>query len=224
MLDAETMPDGLEKWLNSGQTGASAQSIVAHLVGRGEQRGDYPMDGGDFTRCERLLEMVPSLRAEFHRMAEVNAYWGSLIEVWDDIKVGPDVTAAIKAIVDPIQEADPGHLPFGKNAHVRFDGCNSFKGDSKKPPMKETQADRDVSDGVYRVTANELRQFVERVERLDAEKKDIAEQIKEVMAEAKARGYDTKVMRKVIALRKRDKDDIAEEEAVLEMYREALGM
>ncbi|OWU85300.1 hypothetical protein ATO6_09800 [Oceanicola sp. 22II-s10i] len=76
----------------------------------------------------------------------------------------------------------------------------------------------------YRVTANELRQFIERVERLEAEKKDLGEQVKEVMAEAKARGYDTKVMRKVIALRKRDKDDIAEEEAVLEMYKEALGM
>lgn len=76
----------------------------------------------------------------------------------------------------------------------------------------------------YRVAAGELRQFIERIERLDAEKKDIAEQQKEVMAEAKARGYDTKVMRKVIALRKRDKDDIAEEEAVLDMYKEALGM
>ncbi|WP_417701913.1 DUF2312 domain-containing protein [Pseudophaeobacter sp.] len=76
----------------------------------------------------------------------------------------------------------------------------------------------------YRVTAGELRQFIERFERLDAEKKDIAEQQKEVMAEAKARGYDTKVIRKVIALRKRDQDDISEEEAVLEMYKEALGM
>ncbi|MFK7877013.1 MAG: DUF2312 domain-containing protein [Paracoccaceae bacterium] len=76
----------------------------------------------------------------------------------------------------------------------------------------------------YRVTADELRQFIERFERLEAEKKDIAEQQKEVMAEAKSRGYDTKVMRKVIALRKRDQDDIAEEEAVLEMYKEALGM
>ena len=76
----------------------------------------------------------------------------------------------------------------------------------------------------YRVTADELRQFIERVERLEQEKKDIAEQQKEVMAEAKSRGYDTKVMRKIIALRKRDKDDIAEEEAILEMYKEALGM
>ena len=81
-----------------------------------------------------------------------------------------------------------------------------------------------VGDATYRVTANELRQFVERIERLDAEKKDLAEQQKEVMAEAKSRGYDTKVLRKVIALRKRDKDDIAEQEAVLDMYKEALGM
>ncbi|OSP54932.1 DUF2312 domain-containing protein [Pseudoruegeria sp. SK021] len=80
------------------------------------------------------------------------------------------------------------------------------------------------TDSTYRVTADELRQFIERIERLDAEKKDIAEQQKEVMAEAKGRGYDTKILRKVIALRKRDKDDIAEEEAVLELYKEALGM
>ena len=84
--------------------------------------------------------------------------------------------------------------------------------------------DESTIEANYRVTADELRQFIERVERLEQEKKDIAEQVKEVMAEAKGRGYDTKVMRKVIALRKRDKDDIAEEEAVLEMYKEALGM
>jgi len=79
-------------------------------------------------------------------------------------------------------------------------------------------------DSSYRVTADELRQFIERIERLDAEKKDLAEQQKEVMAEAKGRGYDTKVMRKLITLRKRDQNDIAEEEAILEMYKEALGM
>jgi uncharacterized protein (UPF0335 family) len=82
----------------------------------------------------------------------------------------------------------------------------------------------DAGDANYRVTATELRQFVERIERLDAEKKDLAEQQKEVMAEAKGRGYDTKILRKVIALRKREPDDIAEEEAILEMYKEALGM
>jgi len=75
----------------------------------------------------------------------------------------------------------------------------------------------------YGIAAGELRSFIERYERLEIEKKEIAEQQKEVMAEAKGRGYDTKVLRKVIALRKRDKDDIAEEEAVLEMYKSALG-
>ncbi len=81
----------------------------------------------------------------------------------------------------------------------------------------------DVID-TYAVTADELRQFIERYEQLDSEKKDVAEQLKELMAEAKGRGYDTKVLRKVIALRKRKPDDVAEEEAVLEMYKAALGM
>jgi uncharacterized protein (UPF0335 family) len=76
----------------------------------------------------------------------------------------------------------------------------------------------------YAVTADELRQFIERFEQLDSEKRDLAEQQKELMAEAKGRGYDTKVLRKVIALRKRKPDDIAEEEAVLDMYKTALGM
>ena len=76
----------------------------------------------------------------------------------------------------------------------------------------------------YTVTAEELRQFVERFERLEIEKKDIADQQKEVMAEAKSRGYDTRIMRKIVSLRKRDLEEVAEEEAVLSMYKTALGM
>lgn len=93
-----------------------------------------------------------------------------------------------------------------------------------QPRMKETDEDRDVKDGAYRATASELRQFIERAERLNQEKADIAEQSKELFAEAKARGYDTKAMRKIIAERKRDADDLAEEEAVMALYREVLGM
>ncbi len=84
--------------------------------------------------------------------------------------------------------------------------------------------DDTVSDSTYRVATSELKAFVERYERLEAERKDIAEHQKEVMAEAKSRGYDTKVLRKVIGLRKRDPQDVSEEEAVLELYKEALGM
>jgi uncharacterized protein (UPF0335 family) len=83
-----------------------------------------------------------------------------------------------------------------------------------------------MADGAdsYPIAAEELRQFIERYEQLESEKRDVLENQKELMAEAKGRGYDTKVMRKVIALRKRKPDDIAEEEAVLEMYKTALGM
>jgi len=80
-----------------------------------------------------------------------------------------------------------------------------------------------MRDNAFAVTADELRQFIERYEHLEAEKKDIADQQKEVMAEAKGRGYDTKVIRKLIAERKRSADDVAEEQAVLELYKEALG-
>ena len=83
---------------------------------------------------------------------------------------------------------------------------------------------QDVIDTTYRVTADELRQFIERIERLDAEKKDISDQQKEVLVEAKGCGYDIKVIRKLITLRRRDQGEVAEEEAVLELYKEALGM
>ena len=82
----------------------------------------------------------------------------------------------------------------------------------------------DTVSSVYTVTADELRQFIERFERLEIEKKDIADQQKEVMAEAKSRGYDTRIMRKIVSLRKRDLEDVAEEEAILTMYKTALGM
>ena len=81
-----------------------------------------------------------------------------------------------------------------------------------------------ADDATYRVTAQELRAFIERAERLEAEKRDVAEVLKEVWAEAKARGYDVPILKKVMALRRRSPDDIAEEEAVLDMYREALGI
>ncbi|GGO56911.1 Uncharacterized conserved protein, UPF0335 family [Roseovarius pacificus] len=82
----------------------------------------------------------------------------------------------------------------------------------------------EIETSNYKVTAGELRQFVERIERLEAEKKDIADQIKEVFAESKARGYDQKALRALISLRKKDSDEVAEQEAVLQMYKEALGM
>ena len=93
-----------------------------------------------------------------------------------------------------------------------------------QPKMKQTPEDDAVRDNVTTIAGQELRQFVERYERLEAEKKDIADAQKEVMAEAKGRGYDTKCLRKVVSIRKRDANDLAEEEAVMDMYMSALGM
>lgn len=87
-----------------------------------------------------------------------------------------------------------------------------------------TIPDADTALSAYAVTADELRQFVERAEQLAAEKADVMARITELFAEAKGRGYDSKVMRKLIALRKRKADEVAEEEAILEVYKAALGM
>lgn len=81
-----------------------------------------------------------------------------------------------------------------------------------------------MTDQPHNVTADELRQLIERYERLEAEKTDVTEAQRELMSEAKGRGYDTGVMKKIIAIRKRKPDEIAEEEAILDTYKAALGM
>lgn len=306
--------------------GASATSILAHLTGKYPQEGNYPMDSGDFMRCEQALDANPELRMRLPEMVEVNAYWAALVPHWDEIRAaGPDrQTALIKEIVSPIQKADPNHAEMGAGISVRvgpitFQGAESdedlfsravmlvwkemkastsfiqrhlgigynaaakliermeemaivskpdhvgkrevrspddlrralgirdevmdiagekagpimlkaliaglkSKPNQEKPPLASRGHNSGDVTAAYNVTADELRQFIERAEQLAAERKDIAEQEKELFAEAKGRGYDTKVMRKLIALRKRKPDDIAEEEAVMDMYKTALGM
>jgi uncharacterized protein (UPF0335 family) len=74
------------------------------------------------------------------------------------------------------------------------------------------------------VAAGQLRSFIERIERLEEEKKGISDDIRDVFAEAKGNGFDTKVMRQVIRLRKKDTNKRQEEEAILDLYMHALGM
>ncbi|MEO5773763.1 MAG: DUF2312 domain-containing protein [Sphingomicrobium sp.] len=74
------------------------------------------------------------------------------------------------------------------------------------------------------VAADQLRLFIERIERLEEEKKAMADDIRDVYAEAKANGYDTKTMRKVVALRKMESHVRQEADALLETYRTALGL
>ncbi len=74
------------------------------------------------------------------------------------------------------------------------------------------------------VAADELRLLIERAERLEEEKKGIADDIKDVMSEAKSRGYDVKAIRKILQIRKKKKEEYQEEETILETYLTALGM
>lgn len=74
------------------------------------------------------------------------------------------------------------------------------------------------------VSGQRLKAFIERVERLEEEKTGLAEDIKDIMAEAKAVGFDTKTMRKIIRLRKMDKEKRREEEELLELYKSAIGL
>ena len=74
------------------------------------------------------------------------------------------------------------------------------------------------------VSDDQLRLFIERVERLEEEKKGIADDIRDVYSEAKSQGYDTKIMKQVVRLRKMSADDRQEMEAILDLYKSALGL
>ncbi|MBM3637738.1 MAG: DUF2312 domain-containing protein [Alphaproteobacteria bacterium] len=74
------------------------------------------------------------------------------------------------------------------------------------------------------VSGEELKAFIERIERLEEEKAALAGDIRDVYSEAKANGFDTKIMRKIVTLRRKDHAERKEEEAIMELYLEALGM
>lgn len=82
----------------------------------------------------------------------------------------------------------------------------------------------DEQTNTQSVAAAELRSIIERIERLEEEKKTIADDVKDVISEAKGRGYDPKAIRAIIRLRKKDADERAEEESILQTYMHALGM
>ncbi len=82
----------------------------------------------------------------------------------------------------------------------------------------------DVSSATTSIARDQLRSIVERIERLEEEKKTIADDIKEVYAEAKGNGFDVKTLRQVVRLRKQDREEREEQEAMLDLYLHALGM
>lgn len=82
----------------------------------------------------------------------------------------------------------------------------------------------EINETSQTVAAGQLKAFIERIERLDEEKQTIADDIKEVFAELKGTGFDTKAVRTIIRLRKKDRAERQEEQAILDLYLAALGM
>lgn len=82
----------------------------------------------------------------------------------------------------------------------------------------------DITEASQSVAAGQLRAIIERIERLEEEKKSLSEDIKDVYAEAKGNGFDVKALRAIIRLRKQEPNEREEEEAMLDLYKAALGM
>lgn len=85
-------------------------------------------------------------------------------------------------------------------------------------------AEESGAASVHTVAAGQLRAFIERVERLEEDRKAVTDDIREVFAEAKGNGFDTKAMRSIVRLRRKDQAERQEEEAILDLYKAALGM
>ena len=144
------------------------------------------------------------------------------------------------AAADPRRSAVPRASGFRRStrgiAHGR--GKPSFRDltrtDVRRDPSRSAnqrghrneygETERADTIGASEVNAGHLRAFIERIERLEEEKKALAGDIKDVYGEAKANGFDVKIMRKIVSIRKQDRDSRIEEETVLDLYLAALGM
>lgn len=90
--------------------------------------------------------------------------------------------------------------------------------------MPKGDLEHDTRNSIDSVAGKQMRAFIERIERMSEEAAAIRADIKEIYAEAKGNGFDTKILRKIVAERKQDANERAEQEALLDLYRSALGM
>lgn len=97
---------------------------------------------------------------------------------------------------------------------------------AERPKTRAQDADGPTDDGAATggIAADRLRSIIERVERLEEERKALSSDIKDIFAEAKSAGFDVKVIRQIIRIRKQEPADVEEQETLLDIYRRALGM
>jgi uncharacterized protein (UPF0335 family) len=133
--------------------------------------------------------------------------------LWTSGHAAPDARAHGRLSLDP-------RRPLGHRTTRKIAACAS---ESQRRIVEKTMAD-EITETSQTVAAGQLRAFIERIERLEEEKKTISDDIKDVYAEAKGTGFDTKAIRTLIRLRKKDQAEREEEESILDLYKAALGM
>lgn len=123
---AETIEQRANQWIAGRDTGASSKALWAVMMGSKPERHAYPSDGGDLGRCMRLLDAVPEWKPRIGEMAAISPYWAALVAEWpklerlhaaDDHKA---TYAAMKAILNPIEDKDPGIIRLGGGMSMRF--------------------------------------------------------------------------------------------------------
>lgn len=209
----------------------------------------YPGDSSDFGRCLALLTYVPEWEERISELSELQgldgATWYALGQHWEELKSlyhtnKQACTALLKQFLAPIEKASGEIAPLGPNAHIRVrKGSGPIaeailakaNGASDEEVVEKVKAARagmghnsGEAEGVDKATQARLKSIIDRVERLEEEKSGLAEDIKEIFGEAKATGFDVKVIRQIIRLRKIDLDKRREAEMLLETYKCAIGM
>lgn len=106
-------------WALGRSTGASATCIARQMMGL-ETDGSYPHDGGDFGRCEALLEAIPEMRNRLDEMKTVNSYWAALVPRWDEIRASGSKFDLIQSIIRPQEDQDPNIIRLGEGISLRF--------------------------------------------------------------------------------------------------------
>jgi hypothetical protein len=116
----DTTAERLNRWYMRGKTGLSSETIAKKMMGYPLGRPSHPYDGGDFARCEGLLDAVPEFRARLGEMAGISPYWAALVPRWEDIRRAPDKYKLMRSILDPIEKTDRGVVRLGPGVTMRF--------------------------------------------------------------------------------------------------------
>lgn len=223
----------LVKWTSRESFGSSARTMLNFLGMEITMEPSYPHDSSDFGRCLKVLQDFPEWEARLPEMYKLpgvaGEVWAALAPMWGTLKglYMQDAnlcSRAIKAIIAPLEAESGQVIPVGKNAKIILPCAlvSEKSADHEKASVGPQHGKNDEKPAD--VSGRRIKSYLERIERLEEEKKGMADDIKDIYAEAKGTGFDPSILRKMIRLRKMDIEKRREEDALLELYMAAIGM